>query len=384
MQNEVVGEAGGEDERRAFKREHHLGLEEAGYLVGVVGLKRGKNSLLDGGEANDDDGVRLVKGGRGVETEVKGGTLGESEAGDVLELRGAEHADDVDGINDGTDICGVKTTTSRGGIRGGVDKVRGGAAGESFGDAGAVAIIEEDGSAGLGEADDLLVDRLLEAVGIRLEGEGGGEFGGTFGDGLRVILRDRLHGSEVALDALLLEGGLVEVGVSADEKAGTAFDGRAKRFEVSAYLRHDEHHGLFGALWNDDVGALDGFLIPGVDLGEPVVWGKVSGAAQEGDDEEEMVGLGVGEIGLDPELVAWLEAWDFGDGEAHASARDADVDLWADEVKACSVCSVEGWGEKRREETHCCYCDRLNFHLGGLDARWGGGVVEVRKMASMG
>ena len=37
------------------------------------------------------------------------------------------------------------------------------------------------------------------------------------------------------------------------------------------------------------------FLVPGVDFGEPVIGRFVGGAAQEGDDDEQVVGLGVGE-----------------------------------------------------------------------------------------
>ena len=301
--------------------------------------------------------------GRRVEPEVEGLAFGEGEAGDVLILRGAQHADEVDGVDDGANVGGVEATAGGTGVGGGVDEVRGGAGGEGFGDALAVAVVEEDGSAGLGEADDLLLDGLLEAVGVGLEGEGGGEFGGALLDGLGVVLRDGLHGGEVALDALLLEGGLVEVGVGADEEAGAAFDGGAKGFEVAAHLRGDEEEGLLGAFGDGDGGAFDGLLVPGIDFGEPVIGRLVGGAAEEGDDEEQVVGLGGGEVGLDPELVAGLEAGDLRDGEGGGAAGDADVDLGADEVEARCVGSMEGWGEKCREDERC---DRLNFHVGGF------------------
>ena len=47
---------------------------------------------------------------------------------------------------------------------------------------------------------------------------------------LAIVVRDALHGGEVVLDALLLEGGFVEVGVGADEEAGMAFDCASEGF----------------------------------------------------------------------------------------------------------------------------------------------------------
>jgi len=152
-----------------------------------------------------------------------------------------------------------------------------------------------------------------------------------------------------------------------DEEARASFYGGAKGFEVAAGLRCDKHDRLFGTLGNDDGGAFDIFLVPGVDQGEPVVGRLVGGAAQEGDDEEQMIGLGAGEVGLYPDFVAGLQAGDLGDGKRGAPARDADVDLGANEVEARCVGSVEGWGETCREETRCC--DRIKFHIGWFRRR---------------
>ncbi len=196
-----------------------------------------------------------------------------------------------------------------------------------------MAVVEQNGSAGLGEANNLLIDGLLEAVGVGFEGEGGGELGGAFGDGFGIVA-DAFHGGEVVLDALLLEGGFVEVGVGADEEAGARFDRGTKGLEVAASLRGDEHDRLFRALGNDDGGAFDGLLVPGVDQGEPVLGRLVGGAAQEGDDEEQMVGLGAGEVGLEPDFVSGLEAGNLRDGKAGAAARDANVDLGAEEGRS--------------------------------------------------
>ena len=62
----------------------------------------------------------------------------------------------------------IEATAGGAGVGGSVDEVRGGAGGDSFGDAGAVAVVKGDGSAGLGEADYLLGDGLFEAVALGL------------------------------------------------------------------------------------------------------------------------------------------------------------------------------------------------------------------------
>ena len=127
----------------------------------------------------------LWKEGGALSSEVEGLAVGEAEAGDVLVLRGAEAGDELNGVDDGADVGGVEATAGGLGVGGLVDEVGGGAAGESFGDALAVAVVEQHRSTGLGEADDLLIDGLLEAVGVGLEGERRGKFGGALLDGLR-------------------------------------------------------------------------------------------------------------------------------------------------------------------------------------------------------
>jgi len=168
-------------------------------------------------------------------------------------------------------------------------------------------------------------------------------------DGLRVALWDCLHGGEVAFDALLLEGGFVEIGVGANEEAGLAFDGGAEGFEVATGFRRDEDEGLLGFVGNDDGGSFGRLLVPGVDFGEPVVGRLVGCAAEKGDDEQQVIGLGGRKIGFDPDLVAGLEIWDFGDGKRAISAGDADIDLRASEVETCCVSGIERCGKGNGE-----------------------------------
>ena len=149
-----------------------------------------------------------------------------------------------------------------------------------------MAVGEKDGSAGLGEAGDLLGDGLLEASRIRLESKGRGQLGGVILDGLWIILWNGLHGGKIALDALLLEGGFIEVGIGANEETWLALDGGTKRFEIATSFRRDKEKRLLGVFWDGNGGAFGRLLVPGVDLGEPVVGRFVCGSAKEGDDEQ--------------------------------------------------------------------------------------------------
>ncbi len=144
-----MGKAGGEDQRRAFERENHLGLQEAGDLVGVVRFERREDGFLDGGQADDDDRLRLVERRRHVEPEIERLAFGEAEAGDVLILRGAKAGDELHGVYDRPDIRRVEATARGRGVGGLVDEVRRRAVGESFGDVLTVAVVEQNGSAGL-------------------------------------------------------------------------------------------------------------------------------------------------------------------------------------------------------------------------------------------
>ena len=66
-----MGEAGGEDEGRSFDRDDDVGLEEAGDVFDIGRAQGGRHGLLNGGQADDNDGFRIVEGGRGVEAEVE-------------------------------------------------------------------------------------------------------------------------------------------------------------------------------------------------------------------------------------------------------------------------------------------------------------------------
>ena len=237
MEEEIVCESGGKDERGAFDGDGGRGFEEAGDVVGFCGAQGGSDGLLDGGQADDDDGFGVDEGGWGVEAEVEGLSLWKSDGGDVLVLGGVEVAHEADEIDQGADVGGVSTAGGELGGAGGVDEVRAGAGRESGDEGLLVAVVEEGLGAGLGEAGELGIDGLLEAVGVGFEGEGAGEEVGVLLEVGGVRGRDAADEGEVFFDAGLLEAGLGEVLRGADEDAGTATDGGAEGGEVRLCAR---------------------------------------------------------------------------------------------------------------------------------------------------
>jgi len=108
VQDEVVGEGGGEDKWSTFYRENHRGPEEAGDCFGVGRAERRRHGCLDGRQANDDDGLGVVEGWWGVEAQIERFVAGEGDGGDVLIFGGMETAHKADEVDDCSDIGAVK------------------------------------------------------------------------------------------------------------------------------------------------------------------------------------------------------------------------------------------------------------------------------------
>jgi hypothetical protein len=98
-------EAARKNKWRAFQRNNHLRLQQTRNLVGIVRMKWRELGLLDRGQTNDDDRFGLVEGGRRVEPQTERRTLWKAESGNLLVLRRAQHADEVNEINNCADIC---------------------------------------------------------------------------------------------------------------------------------------------------------------------------------------------------------------------------------------------------------------------------------------
>jgi hypothetical protein len=199
----------------------------------------------------------------------------------------------------------------------------------------------------LGEAGRLLGAGLVEALLIDLHAETAGKHLGALVKLLGFAFGSEADGREIFFEARAVETGLVEVLHGANEGTGLPADGCAERAESSAGFRSEEDQSLRGFVWNGHPKAfLAHLLIPGLDLGEPVLGRRVCGAAEEGDDHDVTGGLRFGEIGLDPEAVRGLEVRDFGDGEDGFAAADADVHGRAGEIEGGPV----GEGEGRRQD----------------------------------
>ena len=90
VQHKVVREAGCEDQRRTFQRQHHGRLQQAGDVRGVLQAQWRRDGGLNRRQSDDDDGLGIVEGGRCVQAQVQRLAVGEGNGRDVLELRGMQ------------------------------------------------------------------------------------------------------------------------------------------------------------------------------------------------------------------------------------------------------------------------------------------------------
>jgi hypothetical protein len=74
-----------------------------------------------------------------------------------------------------------------------------------------------------------------------------------------------------------------------------------------------------GFVGNGDVDTFfTDFFVPALDADEPVIRRGIGRAAEKGDYQEVVNGLRGREIGVEPELIAWKEVGDCGDGQQRA------------------------------------------------------------------
>ena len=99
--------------------------------------------------------------------------------------------------------------------------------------------------------------------------------------------------------------GSLQILGGAHKGAGTIVHGLAKGAEVSSGLGHQENQRLLSLLRHGNEDTLVArFPGPGFYAGEPVGRRGIGGPAQEGDDQDVMRRLALGEIGVDPKTVA--------------------------------------------------------------------------------
>ncbi len=163
------------------------------------------------------------------------------------------------------------------------------------------------------------------------------------GESFGVVGWNAVDVGEVDLNSSLFEAGFDEVLRGADEDAGAAADGGAEGGEVAAGFRGEEEDDLLGlGGYGDGDAFFTNVFVPSLDLGEPVVRGRVGGASEEGGYEKIVDRLGGREVGVQPELVSRQEVGDLSDGQGFSVAGDVDVDAWASEVEARGGVGVEG------------------------------------------
>ncbi len=366
VQHDFMGEVGGEDQRRAFDGQYDGGFNQAGNVVRVRRAKWRRDRRLHRGEPDDEHRLGIVEGGRCIQPEVECRVLGEGDGRDVLVLRGVEGAHEADQIDDCADIGGIQASTGSLRITSLIDEVGTRAVGECGGDVLAVAVVEQGLGAGLGEAGELGVDRALEAVLVGFQVQRTGEQIGVFLEGLGVGGRNPADGGHVFLDTGLFEAGFGEVLRGADEDSRPALDGGAQGREVAAGLWRHKEHGLlrFGRHGDEDAFFSD-LLVPGLDAGEPVLWGRVGGSAKEDADQEVLNRLRGRQVRVQPDLVARLEIGDRGDGEGLVATSDPHVDARTDEVK--TAIRVE-WPQEEEEQERQQKQSGAFGHTASLDA----------------
>ena len=71
VQQKIVREAGGEDQRRTLNRQHDSGLLQARDPLGIGRTQRRGDSLLDGWQADDDHRLGVVERRRRVQAQVQ-------------------------------------------------------------------------------------------------------------------------------------------------------------------------------------------------------------------------------------------------------------------------------------------------------------------------
>jgi hypothetical protein len=114
--------------------------------------------------------------------------------------------------------------------------------------------------------------------------------------------------------------------------------GLAKGAEVSAGLWNQENQRLLGLFRHGDEDTLVArFLCPGFYTGEPVGGRGIGRSAQEGDDQDIVCGLALGEIGVDPETVAGKQIGDLAYGKGNFTPLNVHINFGSCEVERRAV-----------------------------------------------
>src|SRR5690242_6570572 len=95
------------------------------------------------------------------------------------------------------------------------------------------------------------------------------------------------------------------------------------------------------------------WLAPGFDTGKPGFGRRIGRASQECDHHQVAHRLSVWEVRMNPKPISSLEIWHLGNGQGHAVALHAHLDLGANQVEGGVI--RRGWGDGDQEQQQAKY-----------------------------
>jgi hypothetical protein len=160
----------------------------------------------------------------------------------------------------------------------------------------------------LGKARGLLRAGLVETLLIDLHVQAASEHLGALMELLGLTFSREANRGQIFFEAGAIETRLMKVLHGANKGSRFSANRSAESAESASGIRGEENQGLRRFVRNCDPDTfLPDVFVPCLDLGEPIVWRRVGGAAQERHDHDVVRGLGFGEIGMNPEAVRWLQ-----------------------------------------------------------------------------
>ena len=143
---------GGEHQRSAFDGQNQRRFLQAEYFLGIYGAKRRELSSFDGGQSDDDHGLRFAERRRIIEAQVQLLLLRQGERRYVLIFRGVEIAENARHVDDRAHIRAVKSAAHERSGAHRTDEIGIGAGSKSGDHRLTVAVVEHELIGILGEA----------------------------------------------------------------------------------------------------------------------------------------------------------------------------------------------------------------------------------------
>ena len=338
VQFEVVSQFSAKHQRRTLRGEDQTRLLRA-HGVSRVDLAQSRHfGRADGRQGHHHDRFGIAEGWRKVQSQVKGVFGGQSQSGDVLKVRGMQRSQDFCRVDDGAYIGAVHAPSTHAGVAELVHQVAGGSVGDLAHQRLGVRVVENHSVGVLHQARGLLIGGFVKALLLYPDPEGTSRQLGALFQGPGIGLRCDLHLGQVRIQPHAIPTRGLQVLGGAHKGPGPVMHGFAQGAEVSARLRRQEDERLLRLLGNRNKYALTaGTTRPGFDAGEPVVWRRIGGPAQEGDDQNKVGRLAFGQIGMDPEPVSGHQVGGLADGQGDVAPFDVHIHLWSGEVKSRAI-----------------------------------------------